>query len=336
MEIKESSNKKDIYKAYLERDEKVNDLISELKKVNTNSVLPNSKVLELENEISKLKNASSDLDNVHKERVDELQNQIDSLTEKGARNDNTPVVVIPYVAAEAQGDELRWSLRGWAKNMPEAKIVIIGDKTPWMDEEELAFIECAKIGANPPMDILNKMQKVIDSELVPEKFIWANDDQYAVNRIYLRDIEMKKFNGMLVNNVKKANGKYKENKQNTIDLLKANDMPLLDFSTHLPVVYEKSNLKEMFERFNMKDKAYLINSIYFNMFETEDCPMLLNIDSDNMKCGIYRQKVSVVNMQRFIKEKKFFNNSQTGFSNVFAKFMNGVFPETCKFELEKK
>lgn len=336
MKINENSNKKDIYKAYLERDKKANALIKELEGLNDNIVSPDDKVNELEKQIEKLKCASSDPDGVHKDRVDEMQREIDSLSNKIASEDNTPVVVIPYVSAEAQGNELRWALRGWAKHMPDAKIVIIGDKEPWMDEEELAFIECHKIGVNPPMDILNKMQNVIDSELIPDKFIWANDDQYPVNTIYFPDLEINKYHGMLEVNVKGAVGKYKENKQNTIDLLKENDMPLRDFSTHLPVVYEKSKLKEMFEKFDMEDQSYLIQSIYFNMFFPYDLPILLDIHSDNMKCGIYRQKVSVPNMRKFIKEKKFFNNSQTGFSDVFSKFMNEVYPSPCKFEIEKK
>ncbi len=74
-------------------------------------------------------------------------------------------VVIPYVKAFAQGNELQLAVRGWAENFKENfNMVIVGDREPWMGEN-IIVIDSPCVGDNPPIDIAHKLLKVIDAPM---------------------------------------------------------------------------------------------------------------------------------------------------------------------------
>jgi hypothetical protein len=249
-----------------------------------------------------------------------------------------PVTVcIPYVKEFAQGNELQLALRSYAKYFKENfNMVVIGDSEPWMNEL-VEVIECERIGKNPPIDIANKMLLAIESNLVSEKFIWANDDQYLVSPCMMADFEILKYTGQLQGQ-NFGSDLYQQNKKRTYEYLKGNDMPTLDFSIHLPFVFEKQKLKTLIEELNLTEEAYLISSMYFNYFFPGYAPQLVDdaartsLMYSNIKIGIYRQNPDMDLVLRLLPGKKFIANSQSGWNAAFSKFMNGLLPEKCLFE----
>lgn len=239
-------------------------------------------------------------------------------------------VVIPYIKEFAQGNELQMALRGWDKHFKEDfRVVVIGDREPWMNDQ-VDVIECKRIGNNPPIDIAHKMLLAIESDLVSEKFIWSNDDQYLVSPCVLADFETLKCEGRLKEPF--PNNLYGRNKKATTELLKEAKKPTFDFSTHTPFVFEKEKLADLIEEFELTKNAHLISSLYYNWFFPDFVPLRMNLEVDNIKVGVYRPNANFGKLKQLIPQKKLVSNSQSGWTEEFSKIMNKIHSEKCRFE----
>lgn len=269
--------------------------------------------------------------------------KIESLTNEKDRllgviqdmNDQKVTVVIPYVGKFAQGNELLLALRGWEENFKENfNVVIIGSGVPKLSEE-VHIIECGVVGSNPPIDIAHKMLKVIDSEFVTDKFIWANDDQYLISPCMLADFEILKCTGKL-GEKHFGSAPYQINKKRTFELLKKEGKGTWDFSSHTPFVFEKQKLQDLISEFNLTKEAHLIATLYHNWYFKGFVP--LNVDSDhalsndNIKVGVYRQNADFNRLKVLMPKKKLINNSQSGWSSKLVEVLNARFPKKCRFE----
>jgi hypothetical protein len=244
-------------------------------------------------------------------------------------------VCIPYVKALAQGNELQLALRGWDLNFRENfNVVIIGDREDWMNDL-VHVIECERISKNPPLDVVNKMLLAINSDQVTEKFIWANDDQYLVSPCMLADFEILKCAGRL-GETDFGSSLYQQNKAKTAALLLRENLSTIDFSTHIPVVFEKQKLKEVIEKYNLVEDPHLVTTIYHNYWFPGFVPYNSEIpealENDNLKVGVYRKGADLDRLKRLIPRKKLVSNSESGWSPKLSEILNSFFSFKCKFE----
>jgi hypothetical protein len=268
--------------------------------------------------------------------ISELKSQMDSANAAAAKTRGDRItVVIPYVKQYAQGNELQLALRGWAENFKENfNIVIVGDREKWMDAT-VGVIDCPVIGQNPPLDIAKKLLKVIGSDLVTDKFIWANDDQYLISPCMLADFEFLKCSGKLVHK-KFGSTLYQHNKQRTFSILKSLGLGTWDFSTHTPIVYEKQKLQKLIDDFQLTKEPYLIATLYFNRWFEGFIPYMVEsreaLEYDNLKVGVYRKNADLDRLKNLMTKKKIVSNSESGYTEELSVILNKRFPVKCKFE----
>lgn len=258
------------------------------------------------------------------------------LAEKEAETKHEGItVVIPFVSEFAQGNELQYALRGWAENFTENfNLVIVGDRLPWMSDD-LVVIDAPRESENPPLDIVAKMLKVIESDLVSEKFIWAHDDQYLISPCHTADFEALKCVGKL-ENADAGSVQYRRNKEATLNFLKDMEKSTWDFSTHSPIVYEKQKLKNLINRLNLTENAMLVSSLYFNLFFPGFVPYNLSgrnaLLKDNFRLGVFRREANLKLMQELMPGKKMICNSELGWTPELDQILNETFPEKCRYE----
>jgi len=333
------NTKEEILEAYEIVFKQVQELTAQLETLKTESISDKQTILRLEDEKEspanqQLRNESEILRNLFPDVTVFDDQFLEDLKEMEL--DEIPkepiTVVIPYVKEFAQGNELQLALRGWGKFFyDDFNVVVIGDREDWMNED-VDVIECKRIGNNPPIDIANKMLLAIDSGLVSEKFIWANDDQYLVSPCMLADFETLKCDGALKPPF--PNNLYGKNKQATLDALVKKNASTWDYSTHTPFVFEKQKLKELIVQLELTKNARLISSLYFNWYFPEFVP--LKVDggnaSNNIKVGVYRKDANFGKLKQLIPLKKLVSNSESGWSEPFSKIMNGILDKKCRFE----
>ena len=244
-------------------------------------------------------------------------------------------VCIPYVKNLSQGNELQLALRGWDLNFKqEMNVVIIGDREDWMNDQ-VHVIDCERFSSMPPLDVVHKMMLAIESELVTEKFIWANDDQYLISPCMLADFETLKCTGRL-GDKQFGSTLYQQNKKRTADLLKRNNQSTWDFSTHIPVVFEKEKLKSMIEGLNLTEEPHLVATLYFNSFfpgfVPYECESQIALEHDNLKLGVYRPDADMNRLKNLLQRKKLISNSESGWTDKLSEILNSFFSFKCRFE----
>lgn len=278
-----------------------------------------------------------------KKKVETVETQVsESGTEQvsGAVADESPVlekkaqdhttVVIPYCKEFAQGKELLFALRSWYNNaLFPANLVIIGDREDWFGEE-VTVIEHQRTSDNPQIDTMEKLKLAIESSEVTERFIWTNDDIYLVNRISLAHIEIPKVLGEL--NPSQFKGVYANNMSRTVMLLDKIGLPKLNYGTHTPVLFEKSKLMEMLERFPEAESGVLFSSLYFNSQAFPAHPVVLNWKTDQFLLPVISQNPDEQKAKELLRRKVFLNNTVSGHSAWLEKFLEQMFPEPSIFE----
>lgn len=273
--------------------------------------------------------------------VDQAPNESD----QNAPTDATPVkilpsgvttIVIPYAKDLAQGIELRMALRSIAKHIrTQVNVVIIGDREPWMVEDELILtvIEHERSSDNPQIDVIEKLKMAIASPMVSDNFIWSNDDIYFVSPVTLADIEVLKAKETL--NPSLFGGIYAANMQRTVDLLKNANLPIRNFATHTPVMYNKEMLVELFERFpELASGGYLLSSVYFNYHYPDHVAQELNWSTDNWQVPVVKKEPNRVMFDAIIAKKKWLNNAESGYSDFLRDTLLELFPDASPFEGE--
>lgn len=241
-------------------------------------------------------------------------------------------VVIPYCKDLAQGKELLYALRSWQKQVRFGiNIVVIGDREDWFSDD-VTFIEHQRTSDNPQIDTTEKLKLAIISPEVTDRFIWTGDDIYLVNPTSLAHIELPKVLGEL--NPEKQSGTYAANMRLTVSLLKKECLPILNYNTHTPVLFDKERLTAMFERFSEALlNGCLFTSVYFNSFLDTAHPVYMNWKTDQVLLPISSQKPDENTVLEFLANKVFLTNSETGYSPWLEQFLQRLFPEPSDFEV---
>ena len=261
------------------------------------------------------------LQSKNKEQAEEIQDLYQMLADKDKPE---YLVVIPYKASEAQGNELYLAICGWLKHFKEHfRIVIVGDKPKDLNHElpknvsEIVHLPHTCQTENPPLDIVAKLQEVIATYPEYPGLILTNDDIYPVNDFDITEVKLLKSDGTLTDR-KSTGNLYAENRAKTLKLLQAEQLSVYDYGCHTPVYFEATKFLELVEKFNLTESACLITSLYFNYFYPNRIPVKLELEYDNLKAGVYRQNANLARLQEIKSRKIWINNSVSGWSDQFA------------------
>lgn len=243
----------------------------------------------------------------------------------------TPVVVIPFKASMARSNELQYAVRAWAKHLPGCKVVVIGDKLPWFGKG-LGHIPMKPQSKNPQIDVAHKMMAAIASDLVPDFFIWSNDDIYPVCNISISDIDVLKSMGRLGR--RGSDGSiYRKNAARTLDALKKSGIRNpWDYATHTPVTFYKEPLADVISKFKCDKEGHLVSTLYFNTVWQGHNPIRVNIGAGgSIIASIWRKNADRKLVKKAFEDRQFINNSDAGWSAT-EPFLKKLFPKKCRFE----
>lgn len=241
-------------------------------------------------------------------------------------------VVIPYCKEYAQGNELLFAIRSWYKNARfPFHIFVIGDYEDWMDGENVTWIDCPRVSDIPSVDTLHKLHEILTYTAVTERFIWTNDDIYLMNPVSVPHIVLPKVLGPL--NPKGYNGHYRAAMEHTIEMLTDAGLPLLNYGTHTPVMFKKSNLKALLPGDDVNAKTgVLFTTLYFNSVNTAH-PARLDWRTDPFLLPVVSKAPDEKVVDRMLRNKVFMNNARSGYSPWLESFLSRRFPDKCPCEL---
>ena len=242
-------------------------------------------------------------------------------------------VVIPYCKAMAQGNELLFAIRSWFKYAQfPFHIFVIGDPEDWMDGENVTWIDCPRVSDIPSVDTLHKLHEILTYTAVTEQFIWTNDDIYLMNPVSYPHIALPKVLGTL--NPAAYNGHYRAAMERTVEILTEAGLPLLNYGTHTPVMFEKRFFENYVPEDNFQAQTgVLFTSVYFNNLTHIGHPARLDWRTDPFLLPVVSKSPDEKFVNELLKNKVFMNNARSGYSPWLEAFLSRRFPDKCPCEL---
>ena len=241
--------------------------------------------------------------------------------------DNKILVVIPYLAKAAQGNELEIAVAGWRRFFKEPyHIVVVGDYHRVVGTgDDIEFINCPRIKGipgqyTPHLDHVHKFRKVRDAFPETYGFIYTCDDIYPTADITMADILQPKRPevGFEFEPHHPLEVSWRGNKDKTGILCNREGLPRRNWVCHLPVFYEWDKLLAIYDKFDCDHESYIVENIYFNI-EYPDEPNAVN-------CYEYRDEVkTLIPHIRPIGSVKWITNGKGGWSRELAAILNNYF-----------
>jgi hypothetical protein len=174
-----------------------------------------------------------------------------------------------YVPGPDNGLELRLSMASVRKNFPdEAKITVVGDKPPWYEGHFIPVRQFSGVGDShsrkPFRDTQHKIMQCAVHPEIDEQFVWIMDDCYMLKPTPIEAIGQFRYDPWYRRNNRRD---WHQLIGKTFDALVAAGRPTLQAGTHLPHVFEKAKLTEMFGRYGFPKNLLLFEILYENTWQ---------------------------------------------------------------------
>ena len=148
------------------------------------------------------------------------------------------------------------------------------------------------------------------------------DDIYAIKPFDLQDVMTTHYHALdFKGEEDKSTSFWNHNKWKTRQLLDKENLPHMNYTTHYPKHYEFSKLKEMCDKYDMTKESYVIEDVYFNLYE-HDKPIL----DSNIRLGIWNKKIYEEEFEKALSNQqiKFVCNSVDGWCKELFKSLEKI------------
>ena len=250
--------------------------------------------------------------------------------------DNTILVVIPFLAKGAQGNELELAVTGWRKYFQNPYlIVVVGDWHPVVETgDDIRFIECPQVAPIPRqylphLDHVHKFRRVREEFPDSKGFIYTCDDIYGTADFDINDILFPKYpeRGFFFQpfDWRKMNIDWYSDKGKTGELCIKEGLPPRNWICHLPVYYEWDKLFAIYDKYDCDHTSYIVENIYFNI-EYPDDPHAVN-------CLEFRDEVRTSYPDiRPIGSVKWVTNANCGWS----RYLEGMLKQHYDYDIPSR
>lgn len=186
-------------------------------------------------------------------------------------------IVWVYWAGGAEGDELKYSMRSASKILDRRELMICGSKPDWykgyhIDSPRFQKHEAkAQFGTGAYskwIDSIKKLQAIIDCQYVSDTFMWMYDDTFILKPCTTEWVERPMYRGTLPHHASRRKT-WQQVRKRTYEALVSRDLPTYDYSTHMPLVFNKDRLQRTIDEFNLHNVARCVESIYMNHHYSE-------------------------------------------------------------------
>ena len=228
------------------------------------------------------------------------------------------LVVITYLAKEAQGRELQYAIAGWRRHFKEDyMIVLTGEDLPYIEGNDIAYVYSERVPASPGnyrahLDYVSCLRKVRKRFPESEGFILVADDCYAVNDFDLATGKALKFMPGGIDYDPQSPNPWRRDKMRTKRVLQANGYPQRNFTTHLPIWYEWEKLERLWDEFGMDRTSFVVEDLYHNIWYPIAGAAIVDEDSDSLKCSVYTTHPDPARLRRALDTKIWITNNPDG------------------------
>ncbi len=234
---------------------------------------------------------------------------------------------VVWVCRTGSNEELRYSIRSVAANMPHENIVVVGGKPDWYTGK---FVEVVthdsdgRLSKNKYENTKNNIRQIIETTTISDDFILMNDDFYVMKPI---DQLQYYHGGLLVDKIKThnefaPNAGYTNVLRRTAQVLDAMGFEdPLDYTLHIPMMFNKNKLVKVLEQ-----PIASIRTLYGNMYRVGGRKM------NDVKVHPKRNEYAPKPFDYKNEDSVFLSTADTTFPAVKKNLLSPMFSKPSKYE----
>lgn len=237
-------------------------------------------------------------------------------------NDSPITIVFSHIAGHTNSEGLKLALRSLRYFRNEHRVVVIGDRPEWMNDDVTVIDHPAVESVQESK--MEQLKLAIESDLVTDDFIWMPDNVFFVSPTLLADI-------IILKTVGEIDPKCGMRRK-TVEILKKGGYGTLDFSTYTPYFLSKGGLTELLTEDDVKEvvKELDLISLYFNVVAKGYSALKLDYKTDNIKLSVFSQTPDVTAFKKYVAGKKFLHNLLS--SEIVYDYLRKAFPSESEYE----
>lgn len=178
-----------------------------------------------------------------------------------------------HIHAADDSVELKYSIRSVYKYFQgDVKVTLIGDRPNWYRGHHIPVTQIfrrANRKLDSTVDQANKMIVAATHPEISEEFLWCMDDFILLKPVTVADLRVVRYDPWWQKNNK---SQWHKLISTTFDALKAKGRPNYQTGTHLPHMFEKHKLVELFSIYNYPKALTLFEILYTNHYAKEFIP----------------------------------------------------------------
>lgn len=224
-----------------------------------------------------------------------------------------------------QDNELKYSLRSVEKHVKDIhNIYLIGQKPNFLNDN-IIHVPHNDIFTNKARNIMAKVHRACIDKRISNDFMFWNDDYFAIENFsaknypyyYKCDLE----HTCMINQ-----GEYRNHCEATMKHLRAHGLPILNFDTHYPIIYNRVKMRKMIENYDWNVQyGFILRSMYCNFYKIQgefklDCK------------GNTQLPAPHIPIQH--KGKHFFSVGDNALNFAMKNYLEKLFPNKSYWELK--
>lgn len=234
---------------------------------------------------------------------------------------------VVWICRTGPNEELRYSIRSVAANMPHENIVVVGGKPDWYTGK---FIEVntyrtdGKPSTNKYENAKNNLRQIVKSRGISNDFILMNDDFFVLQPID----QMPYFHGGLLSDRIATYRRYVGWSEYTEVLIRTASLldglgikDPLDYTLHIPMMFNKKKLAKVLEY-----PIASIRTLYGNIYKVGGRKM------EDVKVHPKHHQYAPPSFDYENKKTPFLSTADSTFSAVKKNLLGPLFPEPSKYE----
>lgn len=224
------------------------------------------------------------------------------------------ILYIKGVESPSKDEELRFSLRS-LKCVKDVGRVFITGKCPSF-VKNVIFTPCDDIGCKTINHWWKVTQTILQTD-ISDDFVLMYDDIFFTNDVNLSDYPF--YNRGRIEDHKTGTAAYRENLKEAQRVLEKMKMPTLDYTLHIPCIYNRDRFLEMkplYMKYIHSPVAPSVRCMYGNLFDVKT---------------EFREDIKIRTSKDSTGDNECFSTADDTFKCVLP-LLKEKFPEECKYE----
>lgn len=223
-----------------------------------------------------------------------------------------------------QNNELRYSLRSVEKFLKNyGRVWVFGEDPGFLNKDHITHVPCKSEDLDKAKNIKNKLLRVCGCGAVSDNFMFFNDDYFLMGEVDATNYPYY-WKCDLQHTVNINRTIYKDYVWATIHALNLKGLPLKNFDTHKPIIYNKQDLFNIIHEYDWSiSRGYIMRSIYCNTMKIEGVERLDNKFVTPLSVNRWKEKTAGLDC---------FSIADRVVNRHFKQFLEESFPEKSLFE----